>query len=470
MDSFHNGYFTDYLILKPDKVTLLGLIDLLYTGDIDKNSAVHCPEKTHNINQLRRRWILFVSLFLQMILLKLRKPMATFGWAVEKWMNLYYANGDSIFVLIRNFLSGNLNVPDENSANYKSMIGLLDTRIDLDKNVKPGDHKYHAALSIMAAKYAYENEESIKYTVRNHWKMEFLEYYNCWNEFEGDFTTQAFLFCDKPVDAELVVVAFCGTKPFNALQWCTDFDFSWYEIPGIGKIHGGFLKALGMQMNMGWPTNIQQQEGKPIAYYVIRDKLRQVLEKNKNAKFLVTGHSLGGALAILFPSILAVNEEVDLLKRLEGVYTFGQPRVGDNEFGAFVKHALHTERTYFRYVYSNDIVPRVPYDNNALLFKHFGDCLYYNVFYEGKVLSEEPNKNYFSPWTLVAKYFTAMLEFIRSFVIGYINGPDYREGWLLRLARIFALVLPGLTPHGPQDYNNATRLGNFNEPAGKKVR
>lgn len=109
MDSFHNGYFTDYLILKPDKVTLLGLIDLLYTGDIDKNSAVHCPKKTHNINQLRRRWILFVSLFLQMILLKLRKPMATFGWAVEKWMNLYYANGDSIFVLIRNFLSGKIN-------------------------------------------------------------------------------------------------------------------------------------------------------------------------------------------------------------------------------------------------------------------------------------------------------------------------------------------------------------------------
>lgn len=108
MDSFHNGYFTDYLILKPDKVTLLGLIDLLYTGDIDKNSAVHCPEKTHNINELRRRWILFVSLFLQMILLKLRKPMAMFGWAVEKWMNLYYANGDSIFVLIRNFLSGKI--------------------------------------------------------------------------------------------------------------------------------------------------------------------------------------------------------------------------------------------------------------------------------------------------------------------------------------------------------------------------
>jgi hypothetical protein len=51
------------------------------------------------------------------------------------------------------------------------MIGLLDTRIDLDKNIRPSDYKYHAALSIMAAKFAYENEESIKHTVRNHWQV-----------------------------------------------------------------------------------------------------------------------------------------------------------------------------------------------------------------------------------------------------------------------------------------------------------
>jgi Lipase (class 3) len=110
-----------------------------------------------------------------------------------------------------------------------------------------------------------------------------------------------------------------------------------------------------------------------------------VLDEHKNAMFLVTGHSLGGALAILFPSILAFHEEGDLLNRLGGVYTFGQPRVGDEEFGTFVKSTLNTEKYYFRYVYSNDIVPRVPYDDKALLFKHFGRCLYYNVFYKGKV-------------------------------------------------------------------------------------
>jgi hypothetical protein len=51
------------------------------------------------------------------------------------------------------------------------MIGLLDTRTDLDKNIRPGSRKYHAALSIMTVKFAYENEESIKHTVRNHLKV-----------------------------------------------------------------------------------------------------------------------------------------------------------------------------------------------------------------------------------------------------------------------------------------------------------
>ncbi|KAJ4753233.1 alpha/beta-Hydrolases superfamily protein [Rhynchospora pubera] len=287
-------------------------------------------------------------------------------------------------------------------------------------------------------------------------------------EFEGDHSTQAFIFCDKPVDAELVVVAFCGTEPFNAIQWCTDFDFSWYAIPGVGKIHGGFLKALGLQKNTGLPEQIHQENDKPLAYYVIREKLREVLEKNKNAKFLVTGHSLGGALAILFPSILALHREGDLLKKLDGIYTFGQPRVGNAEFGSFVKRFLDTEKLYFRYVYSNDIVPRVPYDDKALMFKHFGKCLYYNVFYRGKVRNEEPNKNYFALWTLVPKLFTVTMELIRSFVIGYTKGPNYREGGLLRIARIVALVLPGLTPHGPQDYNNSTRLGNLVVPSDAK--
>lgn len=165
-------------------------------------------------------------------------------------------------------------------------------------------------------------------------------------------------------------------------------DISWYEIPNVGKVHGGFMKALGLQKKGGWPKEIEEtsEAQHEYAYYKIREMLKEMLAKNENAKFIVTGHSLGGALAILFAAVLTMHEEAWLLDKLEGVYTFGQPRVGDEQFGEFMKDKLiKYDVRYMRYVHCNDMVPRIPYDDKTLLFKHFGPCLYFNGLYQGKV-------------------------------------------------------------------------------------
>lgn len=116
------------------------------------------------------------------------------------------------------------------------------------------------------------------------------------------------------------------------------------------------------------------------------------MKANGDSKFILTGHSLGGALAILFVAVLILHEEEWLLDKLEGFYTYGQPRVGDQKFGEFMKDKLRKyDVRYMRYVYGNDLVPRIPYDDKSLFFKHFGPCLYFNSLYHGQVYMKVVN-------------------------------------------------------------------------------
>ena len=67
----------------------------------------------------------------------------------------------------------------------------------------------------------------------------------------------------------------------------------------------------------------------------------------------IFGHSLGGALAIICALDLSM-----MNLPIAGVYTFGQPRVGDAAFAAHYNNELRD--LTFRVVNQNDIVPRTP--------------------------------------------------------------------------------------------------------------
>ncbi|GFS34231.1 alpha/beta-Hydrolases superfamily protein [Actinidia rufa] len=397
----NKSFSGNYMLLTPEDASFFDLVRILFSSDVGKRKSVDIPRGRRAESGELRLMAAFVGLL---------------------W----------------NFLRGKVVIPDKNSATYLSFIGSLDIRVELDKNIKHGDSRYYAALSMMAAKASYENRAYLETTVRDQWKMEFLGSFDFWNEYQEKATTQAFMLRDKTVNPELVVVAFRGTESFDADAWCTDFDMSWYEHSGMGKVHAGFMKALGLQKNARWPKNLQQADDHPaVAYYHIRDLLKELLQASDREKFILTGHSLGGALAILFPAILAFHGEEWLLERLEGVYTFGQPRVGDEKFGKFYE---------------------------GTFFKHFGTCIYFDSFYNGKVVAEEPNKNYFSPFTMIPRTINAIWELmIRSFTIAYRWGPDYVEGGTLRVLRLIGLlcnrrVIAGISAHSPQDYVNSTRL------------
>lgn len=62
-------------------------------------------------------------------------------------------------------------MPDKSSAEFTSVLGNLDTRVDLDRSIKNDDRRYSLSLSIMAAKLSYENEDFVQSVVRYHWKV-----------------------------------------------------------------------------------------------------------------------------------------------------------------------------------------------------------------------------------------------------------------------------------------------------------
>lgn len=111
------------------------------------------------------------------------------------------------------------------------------------------------------------------------------------------------------------------------------------------------------------------------------DKSWGTLYNNERTKFIVTGHSLGGALAILFMAVLIIHEEARFLERLEGVYTFGQPGVGDDQFGEYMINESW-KRNKVRFIYCNDTVPRLPFDDKVFFYNCFWERRDYTSWYK----------------------------------------------------------------------------------------
>ncbi|CAN6701372.1 unnamed protein product [Malus baccata var. baccata] len=514
-----------YLIVRPEKGGVRDLFRYSVLADVDSGARFLESSDEEAVGGVAEvhRWVIVVSIIARKIIGFFGKPMEWTGYVVDFILNLLSLNG-GVFGLLTAPLRGTVVVPQRGTETFISTTGHLDGRIDLysgenlAENVVASlsegsgikaelDNRGLMDLCMMAAKLAYENAQVVRYIVVDHWKMHFVDFYNCWNDFQKQMSTQVFILCDKPIDANLILISFRGTEPFDADDWSTDFDYSWYEIPKLGKVHMGFLEALGLgdrtnaatfynqliaipnkftpengvgvskrpsEGTQALSSDIMEQGGhdrydkvvppdmvKKSAYYAVKRKLNSLLKEHKNAKFVVTGHSLGGALAILFPSVLVLHEEMEVMQRLLGVYTFGQPRVGNRELGRYMEaHLNNPVPKYFRVVYCNDLVPRLPYDDKTFLFKHFGVCLYYDSLYNEQRVEEEPNRNYFGMRYLIAVYLNAVWELIRGLTMGYTHGPEYREGWFSILLRIIGLVAPGLSAHSPTNYINSVRLGN----------
>ncbi|KOU48419.1 lipase family protein [Streptomyces sp. WM6378] len=105
----------------------------------------------------------------------------------------------------------------------------------------------------------------------------------------------------------MIVTAFRGTEPAQIKDWLSDATTPpWPGPVQTGYVHYGFAQAL---------ESVFPAVEKRIAEF-----------RDNDQRVFLTGHSLGGALAMLAGARLHLEEP---RLRADGIYTFGQPRTCD---------------------------------------------------------------------------------------------------------------------------------------------
>jgi hypothetical protein len=152
----------------------------------------------------------------------------------------------------------------------------------------------------------------------------------------------------------VVILCYRGTEPANLANWLGDADVGSTSITlgaEVLGVHSGFYRnvcatrwAVINELNLAL-------QGRSL-----RDPEAGV--ENPLQALYVTGHSLGGAMALLFSLSLAGTAEHRAIgDRVRAVYTFGQPMAAGEPLPGV---AREVGRKLFRHVASRDLVPALP--------------------------------------------------------------------------------------------------------------
>ena len=152
---------------------------------------------------------------------------------------------------------------------------------------------------------------------------------------------------------DVAVVIFRGTD--DTEDWIININTYMHQTPD-GGVHAGFSNA----------------------YSAMRQEIIAELKALKPKHLWISGHSLGGAMALVCAYDLVRFQETEI----SGIFTFGQPRVGRKQFASYLQNQIGMK--YVHFVNELDGVPRLP-----TTCEHCGLFIW---FKDGKVLKSESYK------------------------------------------------------------------------------
>jgi len=133
-----------------------------------------------------------------------------------------------------------------------------------------------------------------------------------------------------------IIVGFRGTNLESILNWITDFEF-WQTTP--------YPNVTGAEVHYGWYTAYSNVQG------IVVPVVTALRKSYPNLPIVTTGHSLGGALAILC-AIDLIQQGIQQVQ----VVDFGQTRVGNEVFAQYFDQNVPCCRV----VNQADLIPHYP--------------------------------------------------------------------------------------------------------------
>jgi hypothetical protein len=233
-------------------------------------------------------------------------------------------------------------------------------------------------------------------------------------------------------DGTIGVLAFRGTVPDDFINWLTDANTALTNFH-YGRVHSGFYRNVEpLWADIAATLDEAISPSESAAGSSGNGEPGRRLKPLEN--LYITGHSLGAAMAVIAAARIYTAEYLDWQPLVRGVYTYGQPCVGDKVFC----DRYQREFELYRHVYRTDVVPHLP-PLDVGKFRHFGTELYATRPSDGWQVNSPPRAR--QALFVSAAAMAALADFFS------------RRLFLLR-----GLRLPySLEDHGPQGYIDTSR-------------